>query len=143
MGRCDENVPGPLTHYASAVSWRAACRRWAAVFLGVFALLFSPATDESSGGSSREQREALGARILAPTGFEAIEGTGFQLANGGVQLGKQRSWPASVPLAVPPAVTALLLLWISFACGFRSARAPRLFALRSLAPRGPPTIEMA
>jgi hypothetical protein len=136
-------VPGLRTHYASAVSWRAARGRWAAVFLGVFALLFAPAADESSGGSSRETREALGARILAPTGSEAIEVTRSKLANGSFQQVKQRSWPDSVPFAVAPAVTALLLLWTSFAYGFRSARAPRLFALRTLAPRGPPGMELA
>jgi hypothetical protein len=135
--------PGALTYYAFAVSRRAGRGRWAAVFLGVFALLFAPATDESAGGSAPETREALGARILAPTGSEALEATSSKLARAGFQLGKQRSWPDLVPLAVAPAVTALLLLWTSSACGFRSARALRLFALRSLAPRGPPSIEWA
>ena len=129
------------THYAFAVSSRASIGRWAAVFLGMFALLFAPATDSSSGGSIRETREALGARILAPTGSEAIEGTGSKLANVGFQIAKQRSWPDPVPLAVARAAIALLLLWTSLAWGLLSRTALRLAALRSLAPRGPPGFE--
>jgi hypothetical protein len=108
------------------------------VFLGVFALLFAPATDELSGGSSREGREALGARILAPTGSEAIEGMSSKLANVGFQIAKRTSRPDTIPLAVAPAATALLLLWSFFAGGFPSGTALRLVAFRSLAPRGPP-----
>lgn len=134
-------MPKLVSHYASAVSWRAACGRWVAVSLGVFALLFAPATDESSGGSSPQTREALGARILAPTGSEAFEGTGSKLANVRFQIAKQRFRPDSVPLAVAPAATALLLLWTSLVWGFPSGTALRLVAFRSLAPRGPPGFE--
>ena len=134
-------MPGQATYYASAVSSWAARERWAVVLLGVFALLFAPATDGLSGGSNREAREALGARILAPTGSEAIEGMNSKLANVGFQLAKQRSRPDPIPLAVAPAATALLLLWTFFAGGFPSGRALRLFAFRSLAPRGPPGFE--
>ena len=135
------SVPGEVTYYASAVSSWAARKRCAVVFLGVFALLFAPATYELSGGSNREAREALGARILAPTGSEAIEGMGSKLADVGFQLAKQRSRPDPIPLAVAPAATALLLLWSFFAGDFPSGRALRLSAFRSLAPRGPPGFE--
>lgn len=134
-------MPGLVTHYASAVSWRAACGRWAAVSLGVFLLLFAPATDESSGASNRETREALGARVLAPSGSEAIESMNSKLANVGFQVAKQRSRPDSIPLAVALAATALFLLWTSFAGRFPSGRALRIVAYRSLAPRGPPGLE--
>jgi hypothetical protein len=134
-------VSGQVTHYASAVSWRAACGRWAVVSLGVLALLFAPATDESSQGSSRETREALGARILAPSGSEAIESMSSKLTNVRFQVAKQRSRPDSIPLAVAPPATALLLLWASLAWGFPSGTELRLVAFRSLAPRGPPGIE--
>lgn len=111
------------------------------MFLGVLTLLVAPATDELSVGSSPEAREALGARILAPTGFEALEGTSSKLANVGFQIARQRSRPESIPLAVAPAATALLILWAFFARGFPSGRALRLVAFRSLAPRGPPGFE--
>jgi hypothetical protein len=124
-----------------AVSSSAARLRWAVVFLGVFALLFAPATDGLSGGLNREAREALGARILAPTASEAIEGVSPKLANVGFQITNQRSRPDSIPLAVAQAATALLLLWTSLAWGFPSGRALRLVAFRSLAPRGPPGFE--
>jgi hypothetical protein len=111
------------------------------VFLGVFALLFAPATDELSGGSEREARERLGARILAPTGLEAIEGVSPKLATRYFQTAGQQSRPESIPFAVAPAAAVLLLLWASFAGGFPSGKALRLFAFRSLAPRGPPGFE--
>ena len=124
-----------------AVSSWAARHRWAVVFLGVFALVFAPGTDEWSGGSNREAREALGARILAPSGSEAIESMSSKLANVGLQIAKQRSRPDSIPLGVAPAATALLLLWTSLAWGFPSGTSLRLLAFRSLAPRGPPGFE--
>lgn len=121
-------------------SW-AAEQRWAVVFLGVFALLFAPATDELSGGSNREARELLGARVLAPTGSEAIEGVSPKLATRQFQIERQRSRPESILLAVAPAAAVLLLLWASFAGGLPSGKALGLFAFRSLAPRGPPGFE--
>ena len=111
------------------------------MFLGVFALLFAPAPDESSGGSGLQTREDLGARILAPTGSEAFEGRASKLANVRFQIAKQTFRPDSVPHAVALAAMALLLLWASLAWSFPSGTALRLVAFRSLAPRGPPGFE--
>jgi hypothetical protein len=123
------------------VSFWATRQRWAVVFLGVFALLFAPATEELSGGSNREAPQPVEARILSPTGSEAIEGVSPKLATRHLQIARQRSRPESIPLAVAAAAAVLLLLWASFAGGFPSGKALRLFGFRSLAPRGPPGFE--
>ncbi len=116
----------------AAVKWRAV------VFLGAFVLLFAPATGELSGGSNREARVPLQARILSPTGSEAIEGVSLKLTTRHSQIARQRSRSESIPVAVAPAAAILLSLWASFSGGFLSAKALSLFAFRTLAPRGPP-----
>jgi hypothetical protein len=106
--------------------------------LAVFTLLFSPAPDETLGAQTRDAGPGtLGARSLAPAVREGNTAAGPRFDLNEVRLGD--SWliqPADVGALVAATVP---LLWVFAAAGLLSGNRQRLFGLRSLVPRGPPS----
>jgi hypothetical protein len=111
------------------------------VVVSLFALLLSPAVKDPSLGSHREAHEVLGARVLVPTGDEAIERKSPKLAIGQTYMPRQRPRMEPIPVAVASAIAFLMFLWAGFAGRPFSEKPSGLFAFQSLSPRGPPRLQ--
>jgi hypothetical protein len=114
--------------------------RWSVLaLLAVFTLLFSPAPDETLGAPIQDASRTLGARSLAPAVREGNVSARPKFDQNDARVGEP--WllqPAYTSAALM--VATLPLLWGFVAAGLRSGNRQRLFGLRSLAPRAPPSL---
>ena len=110
--------------------------------MAVFALLFAPAGDEGTRGSTHVTPEGVDPRIIAPTVREGMVAKGVKLTARNLEGADKRGPSESIPLAVTSGLAALLLLrWATFfAAGLPAGSHPRLIARRALVPRAPPAL---
>jgi hypothetical protein len=115
--------------------------RWPVAYLAVFALLFAPAGDEGTRGSTRVAREGVDPRIIAPTVREGMVASDAKLTARYVPVAEKRVQSVSIPPAVASGMAALLLVWAaSFAAGIPTRRRRRFYTRRALVPRAPPAL---